>query len=84
VAIRVILGEDNYLAREGIVRVLESIEDLDLIAAYGDLVEVRNGIESVARTWWSPTSACRRATPTKASGSPTSCGRRSRRSASSS
>jgi DNA-binding NarL/FixJ family response regulator len=46
VAIRVILAEDNYLAREGIVRVLESIEDIDLVAAYGDLEEVRTGIES--------------------------------------
>jgi len=45
VAIRVILAEDNYLAREGIVRVLESIEDLDLVAAYGDLDAVRAAIE---------------------------------------
>ena len=44
-AIRVILAEDNYLAREGIVRVLESIEDLDLVAAYGDLDAVRAGVE---------------------------------------
>ena len=44
-AIRVILAEDNYLAREGIVRVLESIEDLDLVAAYGDLDTVRAAVE---------------------------------------
>ena len=44
--IRVILAEDNYLAREGIVSVLESIEDVDLLAAYGDLETVRNAIES--------------------------------------
>jgi len=44
--IRVILAEDNYLAREGIVSVLESIEDIDLLAAYGDLETVRNAIES--------------------------------------
>lgn len=44
VAIRVILAEDNYLAREGIVRVLESIEDLDLVAAYGDLGTVRAAV----------------------------------------
>ena len=43
-AIRVILAEDNYLAREGIVRVLESIEDLDLVAAYGDLDTVRTAV----------------------------------------
>lgn len=45
-AIRVILAEDNYLAREGIVRVLESIEDLDLVAAYGDLDTVRAALET--------------------------------------
>ena len=44
-ASRVILAEDNYLAREGIVRVLESIEDLDLVAAYGDLDAVRAAVE---------------------------------------
>jgi len=47
VAIRVILAEDSYLAREGIMRVLESIEDLDLVAAYVDLDTVRAGVESV-------------------------------------
>ena len=45
-AIRVILAEDNYLAREGIVRVLESIDDVDLVAAYGDLETVRDAIDS--------------------------------------
>lgn len=45
-AIRVILAEDNYLAREGIVRVLESIDDVDLVAAYGDLDTVRDAIDS--------------------------------------
>ena len=45
-AIRVILAEDNYLAREGIVRVLESIDDLDLVAAYGDLDTVRAAVET--------------------------------------
>lgn len=45
-AIRVILAEDNYLAREGIVRVLESIDDVDLVAACGDLETVRSAIDS--------------------------------------
>ena len=45
-AIRVILAEDNYLAREGIVRVLESIEDLDFVAAYSDLETVREAIDA--------------------------------------
>jgi DNA-binding NarL/FixJ family response regulator len=45
-AIRVILAEDNYLAREGIVRVLESIDDVDLVAACGDFETVRDAINS--------------------------------------
>jgi DNA-binding NarL/FixJ family response regulator len=45
-AIRVILAEDNYLAREGIASVLQSIEDVDLAAAYGDLDTVREGVDA--------------------------------------
>lgn len=45
-AIRVVLAEDNYLAREGIVRVLESIEEIDLVAACGDLETVLGAIEA--------------------------------------
>ena len=72
-AIRVILAEDNYLAREGIVRVLESIDDVDLVAAYGDLETVRDAIATrIVRTSSSQTSACRRVTPTRASGLQTS------------
>jgi DNA-binding NarL/FixJ family response regulator len=44
VAIRVILAEDNYLAREGIVSVLQSIEEVELVAAYGDLDTIREAI----------------------------------------
>ena len=43
-AIRVILAEDNYLAREGIVRVLESVDDVDLVGAYSDLETVREAV----------------------------------------
>lgn len=45
-AIRVVLAEDNYLAREGIVRVLEAIEDVDLVATCGDLDTLREAIDS--------------------------------------
>ncbi len=45
-AIRVVLAEDNYLAREGIVRVLEAIEDIDLVATCGDLDTLRASIEA--------------------------------------
>ena len=35
--IRLILGEDSYLAREGIERVLDRADDVELVGAYGDL-----------------------------------------------
>ena len=46
-AIRVILGEDSYLAREGISRVLEHAEEIDLIATYGDLETLLAGVDEV-------------------------------------
>ena len=44
-AIRVLLGEDSYLAREGIVRVLEGLDGVDLIGSCGDLDELREAID---------------------------------------
>jgi DNA-binding NarL/FixJ family response regulator len=43
--IRVVLGDDSFLAREGIARVLETIEDVDLVAACGDLEELRTTVD---------------------------------------
>jgi len=43
-AIRVVLGEDSFIAREGIVRVLETIEDVELLSACGDLDELRDAV----------------------------------------
>ena len=45
--IRVVLGEDSFLAREGITRVLDSIDDIDLVAACGDLDELRSTVDEV-------------------------------------
>jgi DNA-binding NarL/FixJ family response regulator len=45
--IRVVLGEDSFLAREGIARVLDSIDDIDLVAACGDLDELRSTVDEV-------------------------------------
>jgi DNA-binding NarL/FixJ family response regulator len=45
--IRVVLGDDNFLAREGIARVLGAIEDVDLVAACGDLEDLRSTVERV-------------------------------------
>jgi DNA-binding NarL/FixJ family response regulator len=43
--IRAVLGDDSFLAREGITRVLDAIEDVDLVAACGDLDELRSTVE---------------------------------------
>ena len=42
--IRVVVGEDNYLAREGICRVLEAEEDIEIVAACGDLATLRDAV----------------------------------------
>jgi DNA-binding NarL/FixJ family response regulator len=41
VTIRVVFGEDSYLAREGIVRVLDSEEDIEIVATCSDLDTLR-------------------------------------------
>jgi DNA-binding NarL/FixJ family response regulator len=45
--IRVVLGEDNLLAREGIVRLLERSDDIELVEAYGDLQSVRAAVHTL-------------------------------------
>jgi len=42
--IRVVLGEDSYIAREGITRVLETIDEIELVATCGDLDELRDAV----------------------------------------
>ncbi|HET7855923.1 MAG TPA: response regulator transcription factor [Gaiellaceae bacterium] len=44
-AIRVVLGEHDFLAREGISRALEAAEDIDLVEACGDLHSLRAAVE---------------------------------------
>jgi DNA-binding NarL/FixJ family response regulator len=41
VTIRVICGEDSYIAREGILRALEQEEDIEVVATCGDLDTLR-------------------------------------------
>jgi DNA-binding NarL/FixJ family response regulator len=43
--IRVVLAEDSFLAREGVTRVLDSIDDVELVAACGDLDELRATVD---------------------------------------
>jgi DNA-binding NarL/FixJ family response regulator len=45
---RVVVGEDSFLAREGISRVLERIDGVELVGTGADLVEVRQAIEESA------------------------------------
>jgi DNA-binding NarL/FixJ family response regulator len=44
VTIRVVLGEDSYLAREGILRVLADEPDVEIVAACGDLDSLRSAV----------------------------------------
>jgi DNA-binding NarL/FixJ family response regulator len=43
--IRVVLGEDDFLAREGMTRVLEGLDGIELIASSGELNALRAAIE---------------------------------------
>jgi DNA-binding NarL/FixJ family response regulator len=45
--IRVVCGEDNYLAQEGVLRALEDDEDIEVIATCRDLDSLRKTIDDV-------------------------------------
>jgi len=45
--IRVVLGEDSYLAREGIRRVLEEEEDVDIVATCADLDSLHTAVQEL-------------------------------------
>jgi DNA-binding NarL/FixJ family response regulator len=45
VPVKVVLGEDSYLAREGIIRALESAGDVQVLASCEDLEGLRSAIE---------------------------------------
>jgi DNA-binding NarL/FixJ family response regulator len=44
-AIRVLLGEDSVLAREGITRMLETLEDVELVDAREDLPALQDAVD---------------------------------------
>ena len=46
--IRVVLGEDSYIASEGIARVIERASDLELVATYGDLDALQGAVVDLA------------------------------------
>ncbi|MET0728098.1 MAG: response regulator transcription factor [Acidimicrobiales bacterium] len=46
--IRIVLAEDNALLRDGIRRILDAAEDLELVGAYGSLDELLAGVKEHA------------------------------------
>ena len=44
-AIRVVLGEDSFLSREGIASVLRGLDDVDLVATTSDVDELRRSVD---------------------------------------
>ena len=44
-SLRVALGEDNFISRQGICRVLDGEEDLEVVAACGDLTSLRVAVD---------------------------------------
>jgi DNA-binding NarL/FixJ family response regulator len=47
VTVRIVVGEDNLLVREGITRMISSSPDLEVVAACGDLVALEASVEQV-------------------------------------
>lgn len=43
--IRVLIGEDNYIAREGIHRILEAEEGIEIVETCGDLATLRRAVD---------------------------------------
>ena len=48
VSVRVVLAEDSFLAREGIRRVLEENDDIEIVATCGDLDSLRAAVAETA------------------------------------
>ena len=46
--IRVVFAEDNYLVREGVVRLLEGVEDVELVAVCEDAPSLRAAVEDAS------------------------------------
>ena len=58
--IRVVVGEDSAVVREGIQRMLERSDDIEVAATGADAATLRAAIAEHGPTSSSPTSACRR------------------------
>ena len=68
-AIRVALGEDSLIVREGIQQLLAVDPEVESSPRSGISLRCARRARASTRTWSSPTSGCRRPTPTRASGS---------------
>jgi DNA-binding NarL/FixJ family response regulator len=43
--VRIVLGEDNFIAREGLIRVLEEIDGVEVAGAFADAVALREAVD---------------------------------------
>jgi DNA-binding NarL/FixJ family response regulator len=43
--VRVVVGEDNFIAREGLIRVLEAIDGVEVVGAFADLLALHDAVE---------------------------------------
>ena len=69
--IRVALGEDSLIVREGVQQLLAVDPEVEIVAAVGGPALAPPGLRGASSpTSCSPTSACRPPTPTRASASP--------------
>ena len=66
--IRLVLAEDNVLIREGVRALIELEDDLNLVGVSEDFDTLLDSSPSTNPTSSSPTSACLRPAPTRASG----------------
>ena len=65
--VRVLLAEDNVLLREGLTKVIDGQDDLEVVGACGDLPTLLEHVDKpTLPTSSSPTSACPRPGPTRA------------------
>ena len=70
-SLKIVIGEDQALLRQGIVRLLGDA-GFDVVAEAADAPDLLRKVARTSRTWRSWTSRCRPTTPT------TGCARRSR------
>ena len=69
-ALRVVIADDNLLVREGVVKLLDHQEGIEVVATCGTYDELMEAGDRERPTSSSPTSACPRPAPTKASAPP--------------